>query len=81
MIEKNLNSENACHRKSWRLLQYHTEYAKIFADILISLANENKEEAEKKRDKMLEFLSEMEEEYSLEFDLHLFARKLNGMLK
>lgn len=81
VIEKNLEAADPCHRKSWRLIQYHTEYVKLFADILISLANENKEEAGEKRDKMLDFLSVMEEEYSLEFDLHLFARRLNGMLK
>ena len=57
------------------------ENVKRYADILIALARSDGEGANKHYLEMLDFLSHMEAEYSLDFDLHLFARKMKSMLK
>ena len=80
-VSRNLELSDPCHRKSWRLMQYHTEYVKRYADILIALAKSDEEGAYKLYEDMLDFLSHMEAEYSLDFDLHLFARKMKSMIK
>ena len=80
-VSRNLELSYPCHRKSWRLMQYHTEYVKRYADILIALAKSDEEGAYKLYEDMLDFLSHMEAEYSLDFDLHLFARKMKSMIK
>jgi hypothetical protein len=45
------------------------------------LARDDISEAGKKYDALCDYLSHMEEKYSLEFDLQLFARKLKSMMK
>lgn len=74
-------SEDHCHRKSWDLLLWHTEFVKLYADFLTELARDDIQRAEKKYDALCDYLSHMEEKYSLEFDLQLFARKLKSMMK
>ncbi len=80
IVLRNLTASDPCHRKSWKLLAYHTDYVKRYADILISLANEDVDKANLQYAEMLDFLSHMEAEYSLDFDLHLFARKMKSMI-
>jgi hypothetical protein len=70
-----------CQKKAWKLLCYHTEYVTMYADFLTCLAKCDKDGAREIFKKILDFLSDMEEEYSLDFDLQLCARKLEGMIK
>ena len=77
---KNLSITDKCQAYSWKLLYYHTEYCKCFADVLISVAENDTETAMKKYEKMLEYLSPIEEEISLEFDMHIFARKMKQII-
>jgi hypothetical protein len=81
VVERNKVCENECHKKNWSLLEYHIEYVRRTADILIALANSDKASAAVMVDDMLDFLSHMEAVYDLEFDLHLFARRLKSMVK
>jgi hypothetical protein len=79
-VKKNLSITDKCQAYSWKLLYYHTEYCKRFADVLISVAENDTETAMKKYEKMLEYLSPIEEEISLEFDMHIFARKMKQII-
>lgn len=79
-VKKNLSITDKCQAFSWKLLYYHTEYCKRFADVLISVAENDTESAMKKYESMLEYLSPIEEEISLEFDMHIFARKMKQII-
>lgn len=81
VIEANINSANLCHATSWKVLHYHAIYCKRFAQILISLANGDKENALKLFADMIDYLSHIEEEIQPQFDLVLFNQRIKKLIE
>lgn len=70
------NEEHPAYRKSWKLLFYHTDFCRRYAQIMLALALENNDEAKKLYDEMMDVFSRIESEISLELDLFLFGEAL-----
>ena len=80
ILEKNLNSDNACHRESWRILTYHCEYCKGLSKIYFALSRNDKDSATKAFDELMEYLSGIELEIDAYFDLCLFYQRTKQLI-
>ena len=81
-VEKNLASAtDKCHKESWKLLSYHGEYCKHFAKILHAMSRKDEALARERLAEALDYLSDAEREIHPFFDLHLFDRRINTLLK
>jgi hypothetical protein len=80
-VEKNLSLTDKCHRESWKLLSYHGEYCKYFAKILFAMSRKDDEKARACLSQAIDYLSDAEREIHPYFDLHLFERRINTLLK
>lgn len=76
VIKKNENLENICHKESWKILSYHTEYCKRLANVFISLANDDMDKTNKLFDDIIDYLSNIEDEIQPYFDLVLFNQRI-----
>ncbi len=81
IVKRNMESENPCHRESWKILMYHCEYVKHLSYIYISVARLEMKKAREQLAKMLEYLCLAEREIHPQFDLHLFKAKMDNMVK
>jgi len=75
------NEKEIAHRKSWKLLEYHTEFCIGYAEILLAQGSEGNEKAKEKLDVLVDRFSHIEDEISTEFDLFLFNNSVNRRLK
>lgn len=76
-IAENRKLPDKCHAKSWDLLWYHAEYCKMLSELFVEVCNKNKDEARKVLAKMIDWLSEIEDEIAPQFDLVLFNQRMN----
>lgn len=81
IAKSHLNEENNTHKKSWKLLWYHTEFIKRYAEILLVHSKGDEEKADKLRADMIDYFSNYETDISLEFDLFLFNMSVERKLK
>ena len=75
------NEEELCHRKSWKLLEYHTAFCKGYADTLLTHGQEGSDKASQKLAELVDKFSPIEEEISTEFDLFLFDNAVKRRFK
>jgi hypothetical protein len=80
IIEKNLGSSDKCHAESWRILTYHGEYCKRLSAIYVALSKDDATTAGKLLDEMMDYLSEIEPEIELYFDLVLFKQRTSQLI-
>lgn len=80
IIEKNLGSSDKCHAESWRILTYHGEYCKRLSAIYVALSKDDATTAVKLLDEMMDYLSEIEPEIELYFDLVLFKQRTSQLI-
>lgn len=80
-IEKNLDAEDKCRQKSWKLLLYHADYCKRLAEIYYLDSVGNNDKAKEKLSEMIDVFSRIELEISTEFDLCLFKQSMDKKLE
>ncbi len=81
VAKAHMGMANATHARSWMLLFYHTDYVRLYADVLLAQSLGNNEAANEKYHEIIDALSKIELEIAPEFDLHLFDNSLKGKLK
>ena len=81
IVERNLNSADKCHRESWRILTYHGNYCKGLSKIYFALSRDDADAARAALDELTDYLSEIELEIDLYFDLCLFVRRTRQIIK
>lgn len=79
-IEKNVASEDECHAKSWMLLKYHIRYCKDLAELLKCVCHGDRDGANDIFANMIDWLSEIEDEISTEFDLFIFHMHVKQLI-
>ena len=79
-LEKNLSSVDKCHKESWRILTYHANYCKGLSKIYFALSRNDTESAKKALEGLVDYLSEVELEIDLYFDLFLFVRRTKQVI-
>ena len=79
-VKKNLDTSDKCHRESWKILAYHGEYCKGISKIYFALSRNDTETATAELDKLIDYLSEIEGEIHLYFDLYLFVRRTRQLI-
>ena len=80
IIEKNIGSSDKCHAESWRVLTYHGEYCKRLSSIYVALSKDDTTTATGLLDEMMDYLSEIEPEIELYFDLVLFKQRTSQLI-
>ena len=81
VAKAHLSEEELCHRKSWKLLEYHTAFCKGYADVLLAQGQEGNEKAAEKLAELVDRFSPIEDEISTEFDLFLFNNAVTRRFK
>ena len=79
-VEKNLACQNKCHEESWRILTYHGEYCKGLSKIYFDLSRNDQKTAEKHLNELIDYLSEVELDIQLYFDLCLFVQRTRQLI-
>ena len=77
VAKEHLNEGNPTIKKSWKLLYYHTDFCRRYADILLSQSLGNLDRAKELLKEFVDVFSKIEEEISTEFDLFLFNNSVN----
>lgn len=76
VIERNLNADNECHRKSWELLKIHHGLCeRLTAGLVAGSAGDIKTAQEHCYD-LIDYLSSREDDYALHFDFYLYLKRL-----
>lgn len=81
VAKAHLSEEELCHRKSWKLLEYHTAFCKGYAGVLLAQGQEGNEKAAEKLYELVDKFSVIEDEISTEFDLFLFNNAVTRRFK
>ena len=79
-VQKNLASPDKCHRESWKILTYHANYCKGVAKIYFALSRDDVEAARQAFAELVDYLSEVEEDIQLYFDLCLFVQRTRQII-
>ena len=79
-VERNLYLADKCHKESWRILTYHGEYCKGISRIYYALSRNDTALATKYCEELIDYLSEVELEIDLYFDLCLFAQRTKQLI-
>ena len=79
-VEKNCLTDEPCRKKSWEILRFHGDYCKKLADLYVTMAERGAQDAEKKLEDMVDWLSRLEDEFAPQFDLFLFQRRMRQYL-
>ena len=74
IAKAHLTEEHPTHRKSWKLLFYHTDFCRRYARILLAQSLGDSEKAKELYKEMVDVLSRLEPEISQDFDLFLFDK-------
>lgn len=77
VAKAHLEEENLTVRKSWKLLYYHTDFCRRYADILLAQSLGDVQKAKQLLADFVEVFSKIEQEISTEFDLFLFHNSVN----
>ncbi len=80
-IEKDRAEEPACVQESWRILKWHQEYCRLFAEVYIAMGKGDKTLARQKIDAMEDWLGKNEDEFQPYLDLVICTQKLERLLK
>ncbi len=80
IIRKNLDLEDKCHKESWRILTYHGEYCKGVSKIYYALSRNDTVLATKHFEELIDYLSSVELDIDLYFDLCLFHRRTQQLI-
>ena len=80
-VQKNLKAANACHAESWRILTYHREYCKLFADIFMAMASGDMEKARSRYERLWDYVSSIEDEVQPYLDMHLCVTRLGQLVE
>ncbi len=81
ILNKNLASCDKCHKESWRILTYHGEYCKGLSKIYFALSRNDVESANKAFAELVDYLSEIELDIQLYFDLCLFHQRTKQLIE
>ncbi len=81
IIERDRSDEPACVQESWRILKWHQEYCRLYAEVFIALGKADKELARKKVNAMEDWMAKNEDEFQPYLDLVICTQKLERMLK
>jgi len=74
-VEKNMNLENPCHKKSWELLSYHGTYCKKLAAFYLAVSELDKERIDKTYGELMNWLWESEEVIGQFLDIYLLKNR------
>lgn len=77
IAKQHISETNATVSKSWKLLYYHTDFCRRYAQILLEQSYGNVDKAKELLAEFVEVFSEIELEISTEFDLFLFNNSVN----
>ena len=80
-VDKNCALENSCQSESWKILKYHGAYCKGLSKIYVSLTKNDVEGAHRNLDDLIDYLSEVEEDIHLWFDLVLFIQRTRQLIE
>lgn len=80
IIEKNLAVTDKCHKESWRILTYHANYCKGLSKIYFALSRNDVDKAKAAFSELVDYLSEVELEIDLYFDLCLFVQRTGQLM-
>ena len=80
MVQKNLSASDKCQRESWNILTYHGNYCKGVSKIYFALSRNDVETAEKAFAELVDYLSEVELDIQLYFDLCLFCKRTKQVI-
>ena len=81
VVKAHLDLSDKCHKESWRILSYHTEYCKRLATIYLALTENDTAQAHNNLSDMIDYLSEIEEEIHPYFDLVLFTQRTRQLIE
>lgn len=81
ILNKNLASCDECHKESWRILTYHGNYCKGLSKIYFALSRNDVESAKKTFGELVDYLSEVELDIQLYFDLCLFVQRTRQIIE
>lgn len=77
IAKAHLSEVNLTHRKSWKLLFYHTDFCRRYAAILLAHSMGKLDKAKELLAEMVDVFSHIEPEIATEFDLFLFNSSVN----
>ncbi len=80
-IGKDRSAEPACVQESWRILKWHQDYCRLFAEVYIALGKADKALAREKAEEMKDWLGKNEDEFQPYLDLVLCVQKLDRLFK
>ncbi len=81
IIENDRAEEAECVQESWRILNLHQEYCRMYAEVFIALGKADKSLATEKVDVLKDWLGKNEDKFQPYLDLVLFIQKLDRMVK
>ena len=81
VAEEHCTLPDPCHRESWRILTYHTQYCKHLSKIYLALTEENVSLAHECLNEAIDYLSDVEEQIHPYFDLVLFVQRTKQVIE
>ncbi len=81
IIERDRSGEPACVQESWRILKWHQEYCRLYAEVFIALGKADKDLAREKVNAMEDWMAKNEGEFQPYLDLVICTQKLERLLK
>lgn len=72
--------EDPCHQESYRILTYHAEYCTRLGEIMIAMAQGDREKANAVFSQMVDHFSLAEDEIQPYFDLYLFHQRIRSLI-
>ena len=80
-IEAHLDMKNACHRTSWEILKYHSEYCRRYSEYYLALSKVEVEKAENILENLIDWLFGIEDKIFPYFDVAIFKERNDNLLK
>ena len=71
MIDRNLDTKNACHNRSWNYLELHGKYCKLYSKYFLELSKLDVESAYETGEQLMKWLFENEDYLGRHFDIYL----------
>lgn len=79
-VLEQVHPENPCHQESYRILTYHAEYCVRLGDVMIAMAQGDREKANAIYDDLIDYLSGVEDEIQPYFDLCLCHQRMHSLI-
>ena len=80
-VQKNLTLADPCHKKSWRLLEFHGEYCKKMSQFYLALTAKDTDLATKQKESIVDWVSRIEDEIHPQLDLVMLEQILRHTIK